>query len=139
MVPFKCALESEWPGLEGTLRMISFQSPAMGRDVFCYLRLLQALSNLALSNCRNGTATASLGNLFYCLITLTRKNFFLLSKPTFSQFEGIPPCPVAPDINHFSGMVFVQVLDLLLLWRLFQFMRRNKEQREVKGISEVII
>jgi len=44
-------------------------------------------SNLALNTARQGAATASLGNLFQCLTTLTVKNFFLISNlklPSFS-------------------------------------------------------
>ena len=53
---------SECFGLEGTLEIILFQPPAVGRDTFHYPRLLQAPSNLALDTSKDpGAATASLG------------------------------------------------------------------------------
>lgn len=36
----------EWFGFEGTFKIISFQGPAMGRDIFKYSRLLRVPSNL---------------------------------------------------------------------------------------------
>ena len=69
----------EWFGLEGTLKIIWFQPPAMGRDTFHQPRLLRAPSNLALSTAREGAATASLGNLGQGLTALTGKNFFPIS------------------------------------------------------------
>jgi len=54
---------TEWFGLEGTLKLISFQPPAMGRDPFHQPRVLKAPSNLALNPAREGAAAASLGNL----------------------------------------------------------------------------
>lgn len=56
----------EWFGSEWTLKLISFQPLAMGRDTFHCPRLLPALPNLAWSTSRHGAVTASLGNLnFY--------------------------------------------------------------------------
>jgi len=51
----------------------------MSRDIFHLPRLLRAPSNLALNPAREGAATASLGSLGQGLITLTVKNFFLIS------------------------------------------------------------
>jgi len=51
----------------------------MGRDIFHQTRVLRAPSNLALNPAREGTATASLGNLGQGLTTLMVKNFFLIS------------------------------------------------------------
>jgi len=42
--------------------------PAKGRDTFHQTSLLQALSNLALNTAMERAATASLGNLFQCLV-----------------------------------------------------------------------
>jgi len=40
----------------------------MGKDTFHYTRLLKAPSNLALNTSMEGASTASLGNLFQCLV-----------------------------------------------------------------------
>jgi len=69
----------------------------MSRDIFHQTRLLRVPSNLALNAAREGTATASLGNLFQCFTTLMVKNFFLISNlnlPSFS-LEPFPPCPIS--------------------------------------------
>ena len=52
----------EWLRLEGTLKPIQFQPPAVGRAATQQLRLPRAPSNLALSTSRGGTPTASLGS-----------------------------------------------------------------------------
>ena len=41
----------------------------MNRDTYSYIRVLRALSNLALSVSRDGAAATSLGNLCQCLTT----------------------------------------------------------------------
>jgi len=61
--------------VEGILKLISFQPPAVGRDPFHQPRLLRAPSNLALNPAGEGAATASLGSLGQGLTTLTGKNF----------------------------------------------------------------
>ncbi|KAK4811312.1 LOW QUALITY PROTEIN: hypothetical protein QYF61_024448 [Mycteria americana] len=53
--------------------------PAMSRDIFNYIRLLRAPSNLTLNVSRDGASTTSLGNLFQCFTTLIVTNFFLIS------------------------------------------------------------
>jgi len=68
----------EWFGLEGTLQIIWFQPPAMGRDTFHQSRVLRAPSNLVLNTAREGAATATLCNLCQGLTTLTAKNFLYL-------------------------------------------------------------
>jgi len=50
-------------------------TPGMGNDTFHQTRLLKAPFNLALNCAREGAATASLGNLYQCLTTLTVKKF----------------------------------------------------------------
>jgi len=65
--------------LDGTLKAIWFNSPAMKRDTYSYIRVLRAPSSLTLSASRDGASTTSLGNLFQCLTTLTVKDFFLIS------------------------------------------------------------
>jgi len=55
----------------------------MGRDTFHYTKLLKVLSSLALSTSREEASTASLGNLFQCLITFTVTNNAYL-KPSFN-------------------------------------------------------
>ena len=69
-----------WFGLEGTLKTILFQPPAMSRDTFHQPRLLKALSSLALNLSREGAATASLGTLCQGLTTL----IMILNLPSFS-------------------------------------------------------
>ena len=72
-------------GLEGTFHTISFQPPAIGRDANHHTRLLTAPSSPALNASREGASTASLGNLFQCLTTLTVMHFsliFSLNQPT---------------------------------------------------------
>ena len=46
-------------------------------DMFNWVRLLRAQSNLALNVSRDGASTASLGNRFQCSNTPSIKNFFL--------------------------------------------------------------
>ena len=81
----------EWFGLEGTLQIISFQPPAMGRDTFHQTRLLKAPSHLALNTAREWAATASLDNLCQCLTTVLVKKFLpcIQSKSTLPQFKAI--------------------------------------------------
>jgi len=57
----------------------------MGRDLFHQPRAVRAPSNLALNTAREGTATASLGNLGQGLTTLMVKNFFLISNLNFTS------------------------------------------------------
>jgi len=59
----------------------------MSKDVFSWIRLLQAPSNLALSTAREGAATASLGNLGQGLTTLSVKNSFLISSLNLPSFS----------------------------------------------------
>ena len=48
----------EWLGLEGTLKTIQFQPPAMGRIATHQIRLPRAPSSLALSTSKDGAPTA---------------------------------------------------------------------------------
>ena len=50
----------------------------MNRDIFNYIILLSALSNLILNVSRDGASTTSLGNLSQWFTTLSVKNFFLV-------------------------------------------------------------
>jgi len=77
----------EWFGLEGTLKLLWFQPPAMSRDVSHQPRVLRAPSNLALSTAREGAATASLGSVGQGLTTLRGKNFFLISHLNLPSFH----------------------------------------------------
>jgi len=66
-------------GLEGTFRGHLARPPAVSRDIFNYIRLLRAPSNLALNFVsRDGVSATSLGNLVRCVTTLVVKNFFLI-------------------------------------------------------------
>jgi len=60
---------TEWLELEGTLKLIQFQPPAVGRAGPRQLRLPRAPSNLALNSSRGGASTASLGSLCQSLST----------------------------------------------------------------------
>jgi len=68
----------EWFGLEGPLEAIEPSPPAVSRDIFTWIRVLRAPSNLAWNVLRDGASTTSLGNLGQGLTTLTVKNFFYL-------------------------------------------------------------
>ncbi|KAK4831204.1 hypothetical protein QYF61_016041 [Mycteria americana] len=74
-----------WVGRD-LYRSSSTTPPAMSRDIFNYIRLLRAPSNLALNVSRDGASTTSLGNLFHCFTTPTVKNFFLLSSLNLPSF-----------------------------------------------------
>jgi len=50
--------------LEGTLKIIQFQPPAVGKVASHEVRLPRAPSNLALNTSKDGISTASLGNLY---------------------------------------------------------------------------
>lgn len=69
-------------------RTTSHNPPDMCRDSSHYIRLLKALSSLALNTVRVGASTTSLGNLFQYL---TQFHLF--------QFVSIGPCPTTavPD------------------------------------------
>lgn len=49
----------DWFGLEGTLKCMQFQLPAMGRNTFHWIRVLQALSNVAMDTSKDGPAIPS--------------------------------------------------------------------------------
>ncbi|KAK4830027.1 LOW QUALITY PROTEIN: hypothetical protein QYF61_008365 [Mycteria americana] len=53
--------------------------PAMSRDIFSWIRLLRAPSNLTLNVSRDGASTTSLGNLCQCFTTLIIKYVLLMS------------------------------------------------------------
>jgi len=88
----------EWFGFKGTLKIISFQPPAMSRDIFHQPRLLRAPSSLALNPAREEAATASLGSLFQCFTTLTMKNFFLISNLNLPSFS-LEPFPLVLSLH----------------------------------------
>ena len=103
-----------WNGLgwKGPYRASSSNLPAVGRDTSHQTRLLKAPSSLALNTAREGAATASLGNLFQCLITLMVKNFFLLPNlklPSFSlkllSYAGLD---LGPFSDEFASSVSPQ-------------------------------
>jgi len=69
----------------------------MSSDIFNSIKLLRALSSLALNASRDGASTTSLGNPFEYFTTLIVKNLFLISslKSTLFQFKTITPCSIA--------------------------------------------
>ena len=87
----------EWLRLEGTIKIIRFQPPAMGRDISHQPRVLRAPSNLALHTAREGAATASLGNLGQGLTTLMVKNFLPISNLNLPSPKVFPD--TFPDIS----------------------------------------
>ena len=68
-------IESEWFGVEKTLRIIQFQPPAMVRAATHQIRLPRAPPNLACNISRDHTSSDSLGNMFQGLTTLGEKKF----------------------------------------------------------------
>ena len=77
-------------GWKGPYRSSHSHTPAMGRDPFHQTRLLRAPSNLTLSTAREGTATASLGNLGQGPTTLRVKNLFPQSNLNLLSFSFKP-------------------------------------------------
>jgi len=68
-----------WFGLEGTFRGHLAQPPAVRRDIFKWIRVLRAPSQLPLNVFMDGASTTSLGNPVQCFTTLMVKNFFPIS------------------------------------------------------------
>ena len=62
----------------------------MSRDIFNWIRLRRALSNLTLKVFRDGASTTSLGNLCQGFTTLTVKNFFLIPSLNLPSFCSKP-------------------------------------------------
>ncbi|KAK4816767.1 hypothetical protein QYF61_022765 [Mycteria americana] len=60
------------------------------RDIFNWIRLLRAPSNLTLNVSRDEVSTASLGNLFQCFTTLIIKDFSLISSLNLLSFSLKP-------------------------------------------------
>lgn len=83
----------QWFGLEVTLRIIRFQPPAVGREIFHLTGLLRASSNLTLSTPMYWASTTSLSNVFNCLSTLMVKNFFLIPSLILTSFN-LKPSPL---------------------------------------------
>lgn len=69
---------TEWIGLEGTLKITS-PTPCFGQDNLSLDEAALSPSNLSLNPSRDGAPTISLGSRCQCLITLSVKNFFLIT------------------------------------------------------------
>lgn len=82
----------DWKGPE----RFSSNTPAVGRDVFHYPRLLRDPSGLAINTSRDRTATGSLSNMCQCLTGLTEKNFLLISDPKLLSVS-FKPYPLSCD------------------------------------------
>lgn len=70
-------------GWKEPLKTVYSKPLAISRNIFNYIRLFRALSNLTLNVSRDGACTISLSNLFQCLYTLIIKiisNFLSLIK-----------------------------------------------------------
>lgn len=67
----------EQSGLEGTLETHPVPTPAVGRDIFLWIRMLEAPSNWSL-NAPSGASTTSLGNLSQRLIALNVKSVLFI-------------------------------------------------------------
>jgi len=104
-------------------RPSSSNPPAMSRHTFHWTRLLRAPSNLALNSSREGTATASLGSLFQCLITLIVKKLFLIPNLNLPFFS----LKLSPLVTTGSGKNSVP---LLLVSSLFTLKGCNKVSLE---------
>jgi len=61
---------------KGPLEIIYFSSPAITRDMHSSIRLLRALSSLALKVSKDRISYTSLGNLRQCLIILTFERIY---------------------------------------------------------------
>lgn len=59
-------------GLEGTLKVISSECPAVDRIAIHFIRLPRAPASLALNTFRGGASMASLDKIFCCLTTLSK-------------------------------------------------------------------
>ena len=66
----------------------------MSRDIFSWIWLLGAPSNLTLNVSKDGASISSLGNPFQCFTTLIVKNFFLISTLNLPSFRLKPLPPV---------------------------------------------
>jgi len=58
----------------------------MSKDIFNYMWLLGAPSNLTLNVSRDEASADSLGNVLQCFTTLILKNFFLVSNLNLLSF-----------------------------------------------------
>jgi len=79
-------------GWKGPFKAISSNPPAISRDIFNWIGLLRAPSNMAWDVSRDGASPTSLHNLCQGFTTLSVKNFFLISSlnlPSFS-FRSSP-------------------------------------------------
>jgi len=76
--------------LEGTLKIIYFQTPCHGQGHLLLDEAAQTPPNLALNTAREGAASASLGNLCQGFINLTVKNLFLLPNLNLLSFSLKP-------------------------------------------------
>jgi len=65
--------------LEGTFKGHLVQPPAVSSNIYHWIKLLRAPSNMALNVSRDGASTTSMGNPFQCFTTLTVKTVFLIS------------------------------------------------------------
>ena len=87
--------------LEGTFQGRLVQPRAMGMDIFNWIRLLRALSNLALKVSRDGASPVLWSKASgqpgpgphhpHCKKFLP----YILSECPLFQFKTIPPCPIA--------------------------------------------
>lgn len=107
----------------------------MGRDICQLLNwVAQSPSNLALMNALgDGTATASLCNLLWCLTTLSKKcPPSVQSKPTSFQFKTAAPCPLT------TGLVKSPLSTFRLLWDLPRIFSFSAEQLQPVFIGEEV-
>ena len=88
----------EWLGLEGTSKDHLVQPLVKSRDIFTWIRLLRAPSDLAWNGSRDGASPTSLGNLGQGFTTLTVKNFFLISSLNLPSFS-LKPFPLALSLQ----------------------------------------
>jgi len=70
----------------------------MGRDISNHIRVLRALSNLALNTAREGASPTSLGNLGQGLTTLRVNSFFLGSSLNLPSFS-LKPSPLVLSLQ----------------------------------------
>jgi len=78
-------------------------------------RLPRATSSLALNASRDGVSTASLGNLFQCVITLWVKNFLLISNLNLPCLS-LKPFPLVLSWDAVSQSTWLSLNVLLRIW-----------------------
>jgi len=105
----------DWFELERTFKGHLVHPRAMSRDIFNWIGLLRALSNLALNVPRKGASSTSPGILCQGFTTRSIKNLclYIQPEPPLFQFTAITPCPVTSGPCHSPSPALSQPLQAL--------------------------